>query len=358
MELDIIQEQVPFTRQINSEGKYWLKVPVRTVAYVTGGCNYSCGHCYASDFHRDHLSVEQYRNVFRKLSDWGVFEVVFLGGEPFVRPDFLDIVEEAVNIQMGTKTSTNASFITKKNVARVKEYFDGKLQVSLDGADEETNDGVRGRGSYKKTLRGIEQLIEEDTHFSMGFVANALNYQNLNDIYRFAQEKKIDGLHIMRGMPKGRALRSWKDFVLSNEQWINTIRTLREIADPNKNPKIQVDGTYEYNNNTEPLGKCISGCEAGRYELTFLPNGDIVPCDMFHNLALGNILDADLSDLWLNNPTLNMFRNAKEFVKGKCGECEVDFCSGCRYQAYILNGGFEESDPFCVRDILMKQNDK
>ncbi len=354
MELDIIQKQAPFTRQIISESKYWLKVPVRAVAYVTGDCNYNCGHCYASDFSRDHLSVEQYRGAFRKLSDWGVFEVVFLGGEPFARPDFLDIAEEAINLQIGTKTSTNASYITKRNIRRIKEYFDGKLQVSLDGEDEETNDKVRGRGSYKKTLRGIEQLIENDVRFSIGFVANARNYQNLNDIYRFAQEREIDGLHIMRGMPKGRALHSWEDFVLSNEQWINTIRRLREIANSDRNPKIQIDGTYEYDNNTEPLGKCISGCEAGRYELTFLPNGDIIPCDMFHNCVIGNVKDADLNDLWHNNPVLNTFRNAKQFVKGKCRECKIDFCSGCRYQSYILNGSFEESDPFCVKDDLIR----
>jgi MoaA/NifB/PqqE/SkfB family radical SAM enzyme len=114
MELDIIQKQAPFTKQITSESKYWLKVPIRAVSYVTGDCNYGCSHCYASDFSRDLLNVEQYRNAFRKLSDWGVFEVVFLGGEPFSRPDFLDIAEEAINLQMGTKTSTNASYITKK----------------------------------------------------------------------------------------------------------------------------------------------------------------------------------------------------------------------------------------------------
>lgn len=146
MELDIIQKQAPFTRQIISENKYWLRVPIRAVAYVTGNCNYSCSHCYASDFSRDQLNLEEYRNIFRKLSDWGVFEVVFLGGEPFTRPDFLDIVQEAANLKMGTKTSTNASYITDKNVMRIKDYFDGKLQVSLDGADEETNDKIRGEG--------------------------------------------------------------------------------------------------------------------------------------------------------------------------------------------------------------------
>ena len=204
------------------------------------------------------------------------------------------------------------------------------------------------------TLRGIEHLIGEKIHFSIGFVANAQNYLNLNEVYGFAKAKKIDGLHIMRGMPKGRALSHWKDFVLTNEQWVDTVKRVRDFANPDEIPKLQIDGTYEYDNSTELLGKCVSGCEAGRYELTFLPNGDIVPCDMFHKWILGNIKDVDLEDLWLNNSVLNRFRDIDQSIEGKCRECEVDFCNGCRYQALILNGGFEKSDPFCVREELRK----
>lgn len=354
MELDTTQRQAPFIKQKSSENKYWLRVPARAVAYVTGECNYNCIHCYASNFSGDELSLNDYRKIFGDLSNWGVFEIVFLGGEPFARQNFLDIVEEAINLNMGTKTSTNASYITKENVNRIKEYFDGKLQVSLDGADKETNDRIRGKGSYKRTLKGIERLIDNEVHFSIGFVANAQNYKNLNDIYKFAQEKEIEGLHIMRGMPKGRALSSWRSLVLSNKQWVDSIKNLRNIADPKGIPKLQIDGTYEYENDTEPLGKCISGCEAGRYELTFLPNGDIIPCDMFDNWVLGNVKNVDLDYLWRTNSILNKFRDAKQNVEGKCKECEIDFCSGCRYQAYILNNGFEMSDPFCVREDFVE----
>lgn len=346
-------KQALFTKQIILN-KYWLRVPVRAVAYVTGRCNYQCNHCYAADFLRKELSIDEYQEIFNKLSQAGILEVVFLGGEPFLRNDFLDIVKEANNLGLGTKTSTNASYIDKNNVKEIKKYFDGKLQVSLDGSDEETNDRIRGRGTFKKTLRGIECLLEGEVHFSLGFVTNGKNYQNLNAVYNFAKERKIEGLHIMRGMPKGRALSSWTDMILTNNEWIKTIKKIRSFVNPNEIPKLQIDGTYEYENSTEPLGKCLSGCEAGRYELTFLPNGDIIPCDMFHNWVLGNVKTANLEDLWLNNPILNRFRDIGQSVEGKCRECEVDFCNGCRYQALILNGGFEKSDPFCVREELRR----
>ena len=87
MELDTTQKQVLFTKRETSS-KYWLPVPVRAVAYVTGECNYGCNHCYASDFSGKELTAGEYGDVFRKLSQWGVFEIVFLGGEPFSRTDF------------------------------------------------------------------------------------------------------------------------------------------------------------------------------------------------------------------------------------------------------------------------------
>jgi len=350
MESDTTRKQENSTRQKTSEGKYWLRVPARAVAYVTGSCNYACNHCYASTLPKGYLTTQEYEQVFDKLARWGVFETVFLGGEPFSRPDFLDIAEIAVQKNLGTKTSTNASYITKENVQRIKDYFDGKLQVSLDGPDEKTNDAIRGQGSFTKTLKGIENLLEAGVTFSLGFVVNAQNNKYLQGMYDFANKKGIAGIHIIRGMPKGRALESWDKLFIPNDEWVRTVKELRKTMREEDKTKVQIDGTYEYDNNTEPLGKCLSGCEAGRYELTILANGDIVPCDMFHEQVLGNILTTNLQTLWLNDPTLQQFRKSKQNLEGKCGSCEVDFCTGCRYQALTLNGGFNKSDPYCVRE--------
>lgn len=344
------------TSQIDSKGKFWLDAPIRTIIYPTNKCNYLCNHCYASDFLYKELTLQEYSNIFRKLSDFGVFEIVFLGGEPFLRKDFLDIAYTAREIGLGVKVSTNASLINGDNIKRIHDLFDGKIQVSLDSVIQETNDSIRGDGSFIKTIKGIDELLDNNTEFSLGMVVNRLNYNELPEIYEFARERDIKGLHIMRIMPKGRAILNWEKLSLTNEEWTKAIKDLRKSAVYNL-PKLQIDGTYEYSNLTEPLGKCMSGCEAGRYELTIMSDGTVVPCDAFNEIEIGDINKIDLKSMWQNNPILNRFRSSKNNLEGECSNCEIDFCIGCRYQAYSLNKGFYNSDPFCVREELLNKNE-
>lgn len=331
--------------------KYWLDVPARAVIYPTNKCNFACNHCYASDFSYDELSLKQYSDIFKKIFDWGVLETVFLGGEPMLRKDFLDIAEFAGKIGLGTKMSTNGSFINTENVNRVHDLFSGKMQVSLDSAVEEINDAIRGEGSFAKTLKGIDILLERETEFSIGSVVTNLNYKQLPEIYEFAQSRGIKGIHIVRVMPKGRALDRWDQLVLTNEQWISAITSLRKVANE-EFPKLQIDGIYEYSNSTASLGKCMSGCEAGRYEITILSDGNVVPCDMFNEQIIGKIMKLDLDKEWLNNSLYEKFRQSKGKLEGKCGKCDIDFCVGCRYQAFALRGSFYAEDPFCVYEEL------
>lgn len=157
-------------------------------------------------------------------------------------------------------------------------------------------------------------------------------------------------------MPKGRALNNWNVLALTNEKWCGAIKSLREVVKTQDSlaPRLQIDGTYEYSNSTQMLGKCMSGCEAGRYEITIMADGTVVVCDMFDNLKIGDARNIDFEYEWQNNKLYQKFRNSRKKLTGKCGTCEIDFCVGCRYQAMMLNGGFFEADPFCIRNELIK----
>ena len=75
-----------------------------------------------------------------------VFYVNIGGGEPTLRPDFSELVEYAVNRQVGVKFSTNGTTMTPARARRyaAMDYLD--IQISLDGASPATNDPYAGRG--------------------------------------------------------------------------------------------------------------------------------------------------------------------------------------------------------------------
>jgi radical SAM protein with 4Fe4S-binding SPASM domain len=64
-------------------------------------------------------------------------------------------------------------------------------------------------------------------------------------------------------------------------------------------------------------------------------------------MKVGNLLEEDLEDLWVNNELLNYIRS-RDKLKGACGRCFYNtICGGCRYTAYVVNGDWLEADPTC-----------
>jgi uncharacterized Fe-S cluster-containing radical SAM superfamily protein len=148
--------------ELRDHFKHGLEAPICLTWEVTYGCNLACAHCLSSSGKRDprELSTEECRSLIDELARMRVFYVNVGGGEPLVRRDFLDLVDHAVERKVGVKFSTNGALITEEAAARIAatDYLD--VQISIDGATPETNDPVRGRGSYALARRGMDRLAE------------------------------------------------------------------------------------------------------------------------------------------------------------------------------------------------------
>ncbi|HZC36639.1 MAG TPA: radical SAM protein, partial [Chthoniobacterales bacterium] len=95
----------------------------------------------------------------------GVKEFYFTGGEPFANPELLKILE--ATLQVGPATVlTNATLFSSQVVRQLASMRDAsvyslELRVSLDGFSPETNDPIRGPGTFKRIMRGIKLLLDE-----------------------------------------------------------------------------------------------------------------------------------------------------------------------------------------------------
>jgi radical SAM protein with 4Fe4S-binding SPASM domain len=96
------------------------------------------------------------------------------------------------------------------------------------------------------------------------------------------------------------------------------------------------------------------GCHAGIEYFSLRPNGDIYPCT-FLPIKVGNIREKSLIDIWLNSPILNQLRQRSQ-LKGKCRDCEYrQTCGGCRGRAYACSNDYLETDPVCLRELLLQE---
>lgn len=134
---------------------------------VTGTvCNIACKHCFISCGPKvtthDLMSLEAVTTALDDAVEQGVRAVWFTGGEPFVHPDILPIIDAALQ-RAPLGILTNGMLIDEELAAELGRRFRDapynlEIRVSLDGCTREANDRVRGRGVFHKACAGIAQL--------------------------------------------------------------------------------------------------------------------------------------------------------------------------------------------------------
>jgi molybdenum cofactor biosynthesis enzyme MoaA len=136
---------------------------------VTGTvCNLTCRHCFISCSPHNHsfgfLDLARIEQLLEESVALGVKEYYFTGGEPFLHRDIAAILERT--LQYGPATVlTNGTAFRDDTLARLAQAeaaspYSLEFRVSLDGCSAESNDPVRGPGTFDRTLRGVRQLLD------------------------------------------------------------------------------------------------------------------------------------------------------------------------------------------------------
>lgn len=140
-----------------------------TVWFQVSGtlCNLACAHCLvsASPTNRthDHLSLATVSTYLDEAAGLGAREFYFTGGEPFLNPEMEQILEAALALGPST-VLTNGLLLDAARCARLRALADAAeysldLRVSLDGWNAESNDPIRGQGSFVRVIKGLGNLV-------------------------------------------------------------------------------------------------------------------------------------------------------------------------------------------------------
>ncbi len=147
---------------------------MKTLWFNTGTlCNIECKNCYIeSSPHNDRLvyltrdDVKPYLDELEEMSS-GPIEIGFTGGEPFMAPEIIDILEETLSRGHEALILTNAMAPlmrprVRKGLEKLGETYKDKItfRVSLDHFTADKHDEERGKGGFDSTLRGMNWLSE------------------------------------------------------------------------------------------------------------------------------------------------------------------------------------------------------
>lgn len=339
---------------------------------ITNKCNLKCDFCYDD---KDELNLKQFKKLFDEFSQMNILRIALSGGEPFIRKDFFDILKLASEYQFAIIINTNGTFINNKICEQLKKIKFERICVSVDGSNAKQHDMMRGKGSFEKTVRGIQLLKEYELPVSTLITLTDNNIDHLIDTIKFNESLGIEYVSVMVVCPTGRGANS--DLLLSKKKWYpiflklsqmkknGEIKVKLKIVPPNEGEifwshyfplkyydrldllEIWNQDITNIDNNAEYMS-----CQAGTYSATISYDGKVYGCDLMMDIeefCTGNLHTTSFSHIWYNSDIFNTLRKIKKKdLEGKCGNCEYTWCGGgCRSAAYNLTGKINGSDQSC-----------
>jgi len=325
-----------------------LMAPICLTWELTYACNLSCVHCLSSSGRRDpgELSTAECKALIEELERMQVFYVNIGGGEPTVRPDFWELLDYAVARRVGVKFSTNGIKITAEIARRLAgtDYVD--VQISLDGATEQINDAVRGRGSYRTAIRAATSLAGAGFRgFKLSVVVTRHNAGQLDEFAALARDLGAQ-LRLTRLRPAGRGAAVWHELRPTADQQ----RAVYDWLTRHGESVLTGDSFFHLAGYGEALPG-LNMCGAGRVVCLIDPVGDVYACPFaIHDSFLAGNARAEggFARVWRSSDLFAALRRPQS--GGACASCSAfDACQGgCMAAKFFTGLPLDGPDPECV----------
>jgi len=339
---------------------------------VTKRCNLRCVHCYASadpSPHPDELTTEEGMALLEDLAQFGCPVVLFSGGEPFMRPDILDLIHKAVTLGLRAVVSTNGVLIDRALARELKKCGLSYVGISMDGL-REVHDRFRGvKGAFDKAMEAVENCKAEGIKVGLRFTINKLNAQEIPGIFDLVEEYQIPRICFYHLVYAGRGSKLMEQDLSHEEtrRWVDYIidRT-KELHD--KGLKVEVltvdnhaDGPYLYlrmkregNPRAEEVYELLrmnGGNNSGVGIGCVSWDGSVHADQFWRHYSFGNVRERPFSEIWMDtsDPLMAKLKEKKKHVKGRCAKCRfLEVCAGnFRVRAEAATGDVWAPDPAC-----------
>ncbi len=322
-------------------------------------CNLRCSHCGSSAgiARKDELTTEECFHLCEELAKLGCREVAIMGGEPFLRKDWVEVSQCVKDLGMRLSFVSNGLLI-KQVISELKELRPQVVGISIDGM-EQAHDMIRGKkGAFRESINAINLLRKHSIQVTVITTVSKLNFDDLPRLKKLFLKKGINW-QIQVAMPFGNFT---EEKMLSLEDYYSVGMFIAAIRATNPFYHLPVVGAhcFGYYSKILPYNRTWNGCTAGISTIGITSDGGIVGCLSMGNDRFfeGNIRERPLIDIWKDKES---FRYTRQFVTKDLGEncsgCLIgEKCKGgCNSVSVITTGKFH-NNPYCFypieRDII------
>ena len=290
-------------------------MPISISFEPTTSCNLRCPECPSGlrAFSRPTgmLKKDFFRETIDQLSKDLSYLVFYFQGEPYLNPDFLNMVKYASSKKIYTATSTNAHYLTNEAAKKTIESGLDRLIISIDGTTQQVYQQYRVGGKLNKVLEGASNVVKwkkelrSRTPFIIfQFLVVRHNEHQIEEVKKLAKEIGVDDI------------------------WFKTAQVYDFENDPNSLiPTNEKYSRYKKNIKGKMVfkGNNKNHCWRLWHDPVITWDGAVVPCcfDKDGKHQLGNLNEQSFKELWKNG-TYNQFRN-----KILDSRQNIDICANC-----------------------------
>ncbi len=178
-------------------------LPVSISFEPTTSCNLRCPECPSGlrQFTRPTGMLQQdfFRQTIDDIHKELLYLVFYFQGEPFLNPDFLEMVRYAHQKGIYTATSTNAHYLTDEKARKTVEAGLDRLIISIDGTSQDVYQQYRVGGNLEKVLEGARNIVKWKKELKstkpfvfFQFLVVKPNEHQIEDVKKLASEVGVD----------------------------------------------------------------------------------------------------------------------------------------------------------------------
>lgn len=298
-----------FTRNAQIRG-----LPISLSIEPTTSCNLRCPECPSGlrSFTRPTgmMPMDVYEKTILELSPTLMYLILYFQGEPYLHPEFFQMISLASGNDIYTATSTNGHYLNGQNAKTTVSSGLDRLIISVDGTTQETYENYRIGGNLEKVLDGARQVVSwkkqmqsPTPHLVFQFLVVKQNEHQLSELQQIAKDIGIDQVTFKTAQIYN--YKNGSDLIPTQDRYAR----YRQLG----------NGKWELKNDLEDR------CWKMWHSSVVTWDGKIVPCcfDKDAKHQLGSMTNNTFEDIW-NGVEYNNFRRSL-FQSRK----SIDICQNC-----------------------------
>jgi len=326
--------------------------PFDAEIHFTEKCNLRCKHCgydCSSESSLKEIEYFHWVNLFDQFEKNGLLKLAISGGEPFFYYDIVNVLKGLQNRKFRIEFLTNSILIKEQYLQYLTSPNMG-FNISLDGADKESHEYLRGKNTFYSALKSIKLLNEIGAKINISATIHKQNLAQIEKLVCFVIQNKVSSINFILLDKIGRAKNN-QDLHFSVEDRNLAINTITNMQQKYKNDIViayidPINPQYNYlskkvlNNNSKIY------CSAATNRIAVSADGNVYPCVYGYDLKErkgGNITDKTISEIW-QTEKWDIFRGKVTFKElNQCQSCLLaNSCTLviCRLKAQVYSNDF------------------